>query len=353
MKIKFALLLGLLLFLSAPGFAQIAGTTPAQGGATSAPAPMTQKEVITELKKDGADQLMKDLDRRGADFELDEEFEKQLHHAKATDDVIKAVRAAGPKERTAAATAAALAAGEILIPPAENADFKAVQSELDPTKCISMAEDYAKKYPQSAVLNYIYAFEAHAYQMKNDAPKTVEFAEKSLALKKDYIDMLMTAAAIIPTPQYLQVHHGEEEQLLNKAEGYDQAAVQGLDQLKKQPTMDDATFARQKASAMAGIHASLGLIHYDRASQGLMGWDKDELAKAEKEFQLAVTVTDHPDPADYYRYAEVFYQEGRLDDAIAAFTKASQLGQGIVKEFADKNIERIKQQKAQMTPAKQ
>ena len=72
---------------------------------------MTEKEVITELKKDGADQLQKDLDKRGVAFEMDPDIEKRLRKAKATDEVIKAVTAAGPKERAAAAKAAAMASG--------------------------------------------------------------------------------------------------------------------------------------------------------------------------------------------------------------------------------------------------
>ncbi len=351
MKIKSAILVALSLVLSAKGFAQVA-TSPTMG-TTPAPAPMTEKEVITELKKDGADQLLKDLDRRGVDFEMDDETEKRLHKAKASDEVIKAVRAAGPKERSAAQTAAALANGAVIVPPAENADFKAIQAELDPDKIISLANAYVQKYPQSQILTYVYAYEAHAYQQKNDAPKVVEYAEKAIALKKDNVDMLMTAANVIPMPQYIQLHQGDEEQLLNKAEGYCQQAMQGLDQIKKPPNMDDAHFAEQKTTALAGIHASLGLIHYDRASQGLMGWDKEELAKAEKEYQQAVTMTSHPEPSDYYRLGEVYVREDKIDDAIAAFGKASQLGQGIVKQYADKEIENLKQQKAQMAPAKQ
>ncbi len=350
MNIKSAVFLVLSLVLSAKGFAQVA-TAPTMG-TTPAPAPMTEKEVITELKKDGADQFLKDLDRRGVDFEMDDETEKRLHKAKASDEVIKAVRAAGPKERAAAQNAAALASGAIIIPPAENTDFKAIQTELDPDKIISLAGAYAQKYPQSQVLTYVYAYEAHAYQQKNDAAKVVEYAEKSLALKKDNVDMLMTAGNVIPMPQYIQLHQGEEEQLLNKAEGYCQEATQALDQLKKPPNMDDAKFAQQKTTALASIHASLGLIHYDRASQGLMGWDKDELAKAEKEFQQAVTLAT-PEPSDYYRLGEVYVREDKIDEAIAAFGKASQLGQGVVKQYADKEIETLKQQKAQMAPAKQ
>jgi tetratricopeptide (TPR) repeat protein len=314
---------------------------------------MTEKEVITELKKEGAEQLKQDLKKRGVDFSMDPDVEKRLRKAKATDEVIQAATAATPKEKAAAAKAAAMASGQVVVPAEETADLKALQTELDPDKGIALAEAYVKKFPQSPVLTYVYAYEAHSYQMKNDAIKVVEYAEKSLGLKKDNLDSLMTAASVIPMAQFLHEHQSDQEQQLDKAEAYCREALKGIDQLKKPPTMDDAQFASRKASAIAGVHASLGLIHYDRASLGLMGWDKDELAKAEKEYQLAVTLTDRPDPSDYYRMGAVYTQEGKLDDAIAAFTKASELGQGLVKQLADQQIELVKKAKAQSgAPAK-
>ena len=144
---------------------------------------MTEKEVITELKKRGADQLQKDLDARGVAFEMDPDIEKSLRKAKATDQVIKAVTAAGPKEKAAAAKAAAMANGDIIIPPAENADYKALQGELDPDKVISLANAFITKYPQSTILSYAYSYEANGYKMKGDLPQVVEFAEKSVALE--------------------------------------------------------------------------------------------------------------------------------------------------------------------------
>ena len=109
----------------------------------------------------------------------------------------------------------------------------------------------------------------------------------------------------------------------------------------------------RKASYISGVHADLGMIHLDRAQLGLMGLDKDELAKAEKEYKLAVSITDHPDPSDYYRMGEACRLQGKLDDAIAAFTKASELGQGAVKQYADQQIDMLKKAKAQSAaPAK-
>ncbi len=377
MKIKFVILLGAVLLLlntlfalgqrgAAPSAPPPAGQTaaPEQGAPTMGPAPvapakgaavgpMTEKEVATELKKEGPDQLMKDLQTRGVAFEMDADTEKRLRKAKATDDVIKAVTAAGPKERALAAKAAVEASGGAVLPPAEAADFKALSTELDPDKAIALAEAYEAKYPKSEVLSYAYSFEANAYQTKGDIAKIVECAEKSLDLKKDNLMSLLLAAYAIPTPQYMKLHGMDEPEQLNKAEGYAQAALQAIDGIKKLPNESDDAFAKRKSTFISSIHADMGMIHLQRAQLGLMGMDKDELAKAEKEYQQAVSITDNPDPSDYYRLGEACRLEGKIDDAIAAFTKASDVGGGAIKQFADQQIAALKKAKAQpAAPAK-
>ena len=322
-------------------------------GPTAAPAPMSEKEVITELKKDGADQLLKDLDRRGVAFEMDADVEKRLRKAKATDEVVKAVTAAGPKERAAAAKAATLASGGVVLPPDEYTEFNALQTELDPDKAVAAAEAFVKKHPQSQALTNVYAYEANAYQMKGDVAKLVECAEKSVALKKDNVMSLGQLAFAIPTPQFLKLHGADEDAQLTKAENYAQEAIQAMNDLKKPANLPDADFASRKATYIADVHADLGLIHLDRAQEGLEGLDKEELAKAEKEYRLAVTGVDHPDPSAYYRMGESCRLQGKIDDAIAAFTKASELGQGAVKQYADQQIDMLKKMKAQAgAPAK-
>lgn len=345
MKIKSGFLLGPALLLTSALFAQAPGVPTMRP--TAAPVPMTEKEVITELKKDGADQLFKDLTRRGVAFEMNPETEKRLRKAKATDEVIKAVTAAGPDERQKAAKAAAVASGGVQLPPDEYAEFNALQTELDPDKVIALVEAFAQKHPKSTALTNAYAFEANAYQMKGDVVKIVEFAEKSVDLKKDNVMSLGQLAFAIPTPQFIKLHGADEDQQLNKAESYAQQAIQAINELKKPPNVSDADFASRKAAFIAEMHADLGMIHLDRAEEGLMGLDKQELAKAESEYRLAVSGTDRPDPSAYYRLGESCRLQNKVDDAIAAFTKASELGQGAVKQFADDAIEKLKAVKAQ------
>jgi tetratricopeptide (TPR) repeat protein len=351
MKIKSVILLGPALLLASSLFGQMVAA-PTLGTTTTTPTPMTEKEVISELKKDGADTLIKDLGRRGVDFETDADIEKRLRKAHATDDVVKAVKAAGPKERENAAKAAIIASGGIVVPPEENAAFEPIKTELDPDKAIAMAESFVQKYPKSPLLSYAYAFEANAYQMKQNVAKIVECGEKSLEYKKDNLMSLMLVAYAIPTPQYVQLHGSDEETQLTKGEDYAQEAIKTVSTLPKPPNESDADFASRKATYLADLHADLGMIHLDRAQLGLMGLDKEELAKAEKEYRVAVTSTDKPDPSAYYRMGEACRLQGKLDDAIAAFTKASALWPPTMKKYADDQIELVKKMKAAAPPAK-
>lgn len=345
MKTKPLFLLGLALLLARASFAQ-APAAPSMGPQPGV-SPMTEKEVITELKKDGPDQLKKDLNARGVAFEMDPDIDKHLRKAKATDNIVKAVTDAGPKERANAAKMAAQASGAVVIPADENDNFKALQSELDPDKAIALANAYAQKHPNSPILTYVYAFEANAFEMKGDVLKVVEYAQKSVALKKDNLMTLLMLAYAIPLPQYINGHQSNEDKDLTDAESYANQSLAAIKDLKKQPNESDEDFAKRKAAYVAEVHADLGMMHLDRAQLGLMGMDKGELAKAEQEYRLAVTGTDHPDPSTYYRLGEACRLQGKFDDAIAAFTKASETGRGAVKQYADQQIEKVKQLKAQ------
>jgi tetratricopeptide (TPR) repeat protein len=214
-----------------------------------------------------------------------------------------------------------------------------------------LAEDYARKYPNSPALTYAYAFEANAYQQKGEVEKVVGLCEKSLGLKKDNLMSLIMISGMIPQPQYLNLHEAGKEKLLAEAETDAQEALTLLDKLPKLANESDADFAKRKAEYAAGVHSSLGMVHLDRAQLGLTGLDKDELAKAEQEYQTAITTAEHPDSRDYYRLGETTAMDGKLDDAMAAFTKASELGQGtMIKQYADQQIENLKKRKAQSAP---
>ena len=333
-------------------------TTPAptqgqtgQKGTSQAQAPtgMTEKELMKEIKSAPAETVIKDVGERGVNFDMTPDDEKKLRKAKATDEVIEAVRKAGPKVRAQMAKMS-MGPGQAAtmdIPKEQAQAFDAIKTELDPDKAIALAADFAKKYPDSPLLTYVYTYGANSYQQKGDVEKVVEYTEKGLKLKPDNLMCLMLRVGMLPQPQYLNNHPADRDKILQEAESEANHALQLISQVPKQPNETDADHEKRLAQIASPIYGSLGMVHLELASEALAGPDKDELAKAEKEFNTAVTTIDRPYPGDYYRMGEAYTMDGKLDDAIGAFTKAGEAGQGtMIKTFADQRIEDLKKRKA-------
>jgi tetratricopeptide (TPR) repeat protein len=337
--------------------AQMQGQNPAQTGEkgkkAQGPAGMTEKEVTKEIKSSPAETVIKDVKERGVDFDMTPDIEKKLRKAKATDEVVEAVRRAGPKVRaqTAKMSMGQGQAGTLDIPKEQAQAFDAIKGELDPDKAIALVADFAGKYPDSPLLTYVYSYGANGYQQKGDVDKAVEYLEKGLRLKPDNLMCLIMSLGMLPQPQYLNNHPADRDKILQEAMSEANRALQLIAQLPKQPNEADADYQKRLAQVASPVHGSLGMVHLDLGSEALGGPDKDELAKAEQEFKTAVA-TDRPDPTDYYRMGEAYKMEGKLDDAIGAFTKASEIGQGtMIKAYADRQVEELKKRKAQGSAA--
>jgi tetratricopeptide (TPR) repeat protein len=325
------------------------GKSQAQG-----PVPMTEKEVLKEIKNAPAEKVIKDLNERGVDFDMTPSIEKKLRKANASDQVVEAVRQAGPKVRAQMAKLALGPgpAGVQQVPKEEAQALDAIKAEFDPDKTIAQVDDFAKKYPNSLLISYVYSFGSSAYQQKGDVEKAVEYSSKAVKLKPDNLMGLVLSIAMLPQPQYLNNHPADRDKILAEAESEANRALQLIPQVAKQTNEADADYQKRLAELASNVHGPLGMIHLDLASGGLAGPDKAELAKAEQEFQTAVTTTSRPDPRDYYRMGEAYEMDGKWDDAIQAFTKAGELGQGtMIKTYADQQIERLKKRKAQGSAA--
>jgi TolA-binding protein len=318
------------------------------------PVAMTEKEVTKEIKRAPAETVIKDVKERGVDFDMTPDIEKKLRKAQATDEVVAAVRHAGPKVRAQMArmVMGPGQAGIQEIPREQAQAFEAIKGELDPDKAVALVEDFAKKYPDSALLPYVYFFAANGYQQKGDVEKVVEYTGKGLKLNPDNLACLLLRVGMLPQPQYLDKHPADRDNILQEAERDANHALQLVSQIPKQPNETDADYQKRLANSTSQIHGSLGMVHLEQAIGSLTGPDKAELAKAEQEFKTAVTMTDRPYAGDYYYMGEAYRLDGKLDDAIEAYTKAGQVGQGtMIKTFADRQVEEIKRRKAQGSAA--
>lgn len=226
-------------------------------------------------------------------------------------------------------------------------DAQAIGSELDPDKQMQMVADFVAKYPDSPFISDVYFYGANAAQQKGNIAKVIEFGEKSLKAKPDHFGALLLMATILPLPQAAQ--GADADKRLAEAEADANKALEMIPQLPKPPNLTDEQFQQNKDAVTAQGHAALGMVHLERASQGLSGPDAAELAKAEKEYQTAVSGAN-PNPEDYFRLGEAYAMDNKIDQAIEAFTKASQLSQGTspqLQALADQRLKAMKEKKAQ------
>ena len=305
--------------------------------------PLTENEVIEILKsKDRRTQAPAIVEQRGVDFELTPEIEKKLRKARGDDPFIEIVKKATPSARAAQAAAQ----GGITFTPEEAQAMQAVQGELDPDRTIQLTTEFAQKYPNSPFLTLVYTYAASAYQQKGDIDKVLEFGEKSLQLNDNNLLSLLIMAAMLPQPQALS--SGDPEKKLAQAEEYANRALKLIEDLPQQPDETEEQLKSRKAQLAKEPHSALGMVHLSRAQQGLQGMDPAELQKAEEEYQLAVTITDRPNPQDFFRLGETRERLKKYDAAIEAYTKAGELGQGtVIKEYADQRIEALRKAEGQ------
>ncbi len=258
--------------------------------------------------------------------------------------------------------------GELTTPaPAVSAEestaLKAIESEaqagLNPDKMIQLCTDFETKFPSSSFLYYTHFVAAGAYQQKNDVVKAIEAANKGIKEKPDFVMNYVIAAELLPTPQGVGHSPADKDKKLQEAENDANKALELIPQLPKAgPTEPDDQLKKRKDALSSEVYGALGMVHLQRAPEGLTGVDKDELAKAEDNYKKAVaSAGDQPRAADYYRLGEAYTMDNKLDEAIDAFSKASQAGQGtVVQSYADQKIQQLKEAKKKAvaaTPPKQ
>jgi tetratricopeptide (TPR) repeat protein len=319
------------------------GKSQAQG-----PVPLTEKEVLKEIKSPHAETVIKDVKERGVDFDTTPEIEKKLRKAKASEEVVAAVKQAGPKVRAQMAKLMGPGGSQLPQVPREQAQaYDQIKTELDPDKAIALGEDFIKKYPDSFSLPFVYFFTANGYQQKGNVEKVAEYTGKGLKLKPDNMACLVMRVGILPQPQYLNNHSVERHTILDEAERDANHALELIAKMPKLPNESDQEYKKRIDGTGSQVHGSLGMIYLERAADSLAGPDKTELEKAEQEFKTAVTSIDPPYAGDYFYMGEAYKLERKYDDAIAAYTKASKVGQGTaIKPYADNQIERMKKLKA-------
>jgi tetratricopeptide (TPR) repeat protein len=232
--------------------------------------------------------------------------------------------------------------------PTQARRFDAIMGESNPDKTIRLVNDFVRQYPTSTMLSSAYYFAASAYQQKGDAERIAEYADRSLKLEPDNLMSLILSVEVLPLPQYIRQHPADRGKILRQAQQEGERALLLIPQIPRQSKEVEADYQKRRAAVASEVHGALGMVHLELAAEAPGRPDRAELAKAEQEFQTAVSTARQPDPRDYYRMGEAYGAEGKWDEAIQAFTKAGKLGQGtVIKTYAAEQIAQLKKRKSQ------
>ena len=321
--------LGLLFFYLVAAFCSLEAAIPQQQ-------PMGQDEVRDLIKKNknNPEVILKTLDDRNVDFDLNRDIEKKMRKAGATDDILQAIWRVGPTGRNAKTASLTSATGTQLQATYEEAmGYRTIESETDPEKKLRMVEEFEKRFPNSPLLSYVYTQAAKAAQQRGDLEGTVAYGEKSLKLDPDNVFSLTLVALSLPQPRMQRGSPAEAATRLSESEGDARRVLSLMEKFPKQANETDEQFQKRKSALLSEAHTALGMVHLQR----------DESDKAIEEFKTAISLLVSPNPQLFYRLGEVYANDGRKNESLEAFTKASERGQGtVMKELADLEIEKLK-----------
>lgn len=163
--------------------------------------------------------------------------------------------AAGSSAATQAAAAGQdAAAAKPQYTMAEYNSYQAAAAEKSPAQQVKSLDDFVSKYPNSALMIYIYPLYYQAYSQLKNYPKVIEYADKLVAMgeKADagarYQALYARAFAynaIVADPA--QAHTGAVDPALAKsAQAAAAAGLKALDEVKKPESMTEEAFAAQK-----------------------------------------------------------------------------------------------------------
>jgi hypothetical protein len=159
------------------------------------------------------------------------------------------------QEPAPAAGAAGAPAGQQKYTMAEYNAYQAAAAEKDPNAKIKLLDDFASKYPNSALLNYIYPLYYQAYAELKNWPKVIEYADKEIGLGTKLTPNERYQAYSARAFAYNNLQNPDAAQA--KAEY--QAALDGiksLDALPKPDGMDDAKFAEEKKKTALSLETT-------------------------------------------------------------------------------------------------
>jgi tetratricopeptide (TPR) repeat protein len=169
-----------------------------------------------------------------------------------------------------------------------------------------------------------------SYQMLNDAPKTIEWAEKALGQDPEDLLTLLTISSVLAERPSADAK--EKDQQMKRAEEYGKKALAKVNAFLSSPAAAQVA-PDQKAGLSSQVHQTLGLVYLNQKKFG----------DSQKEYNAAIAAKKD-DPVAYYRIGLAYAQDNKIDLALEALAKSVFL-KGITETQARDILQQLYQNK--------
>lgn len=132
---------------------------------------------------------------------------------------------------------------------AEYNAYQAAAAEKNPAAQVKLLDDFIAKYPNSALLNYIYTLYYKNYGTQKNFPRTIEYTDKLLALGDKASPSERYDAYYVRAYAYNNIQNPDAASAKTAREAA-LAGVQAVNQYPKPEGIDDAKFAEQKKQSL-------------------------------------------------------------------------------------------------------
>ncbi|MBZ5537755.1 MAG: hypothetical protein LAO31_17505 [Acidobacteriia bacterium] len=184
--------------------------------------------------------------------------------------------------------------------------FTRLSSETDPAKIVSMLDEYRKFADDPETRAPIYELYMRAYLRLEDRAKVLEYAEKTLALNPDNVEVItLTVRAYLMKPMELEAAKTQAQKGVVIADA--------LDTRSKPTALSEEEWAKQKIQWKSLAYSTRGLVELQ----------KDETLEAavadlekSRDFLPA-------DPLVEYRLGIAYWKSKKIDEAIAALARSA------------------------------
>lgn len=187
----------------------------------------------------------------------------------------------------------------------------------DGAKKNQAALDLLQKYPQSRYAAQVYSWQVKYYFSVGEIDKMEEVGDKELAMAPNDAQTLAIMGSALP--RKMNASTPDPAKRLAKAEQFSQKALELIPTFPKPDNMTDEVFTQAKNQTSAMAYSGLGLVAFRRG----------KFADAIPHLEKAVQLDPQPDPVNYYLLGICNEKTSHYDDAVADFTKCSDMPGGL------------------------